>query len=484
MSNRLLIFIVLAIILGALFGGQFPDAAGYVAFLGAIFLNALKMIVVPLVVASLIAGVAKLGDLRQLGGTGKYTIIYYMATTGLSVVVGLLLVNTIRPGEGLTRGSKELPQASYHINSQTITLKNANLQSTDYDDRYQVILNDQNIVGVINPKATLQTNQITVKRWEDPQTQKFAVPEISGTGITIDLAVADIVRGKDRSIFDVFVDVLVGMIPTNIFKAMVETDILPLIVFSLLFGGVLISMGEAGQPVLSVIHSVNTAVMKIVHIIIAFTPIGVFGLIAGRMGSVGGWEGFLPELVKLGWYAATVITGLIIHGAITLPIVLMIFARKNVAHYVSNVLTALGTAFSTSSSSSTLPITIEGVQKNGVSERTASFVLPLGATINMDGTALYEAVAAVFIAQVYGIALGPVEQIVIFLTATLAAIGAAGIPQAGLVTMVIVLKAVGLPIEGITFILVIDWFIDRCRTTVNVWGDAVGAAVVEHYENT
>jgi solute carrier family 1 (high affinity glutamate transporter) protein 1 len=195
---------------------------------------------------------------------------------------------------------------------------------------------------------------------------------------------------------------------------------------------------------------------------------------------VGGWEGFLPELIKLGWYASTVIVGLLIHGLITLPIILMVFAKQNVLTYASNMLTAQSIAFSTSSSSATLPVTLEGVEKNGVSERTGSFVLPLGATINMDGTALYEAVAAVFIAQVYGITLGPVEQVIIFLTATLAAIGAAGIPQAGLVTMVIVLKAVGLPIEGI--ILVIDWFLDRCRTTINVWGDAVGAAVVERYE--
>ncbi len=195
---------------------------------------------------------------------------------------------------------------------------------------------------------------------------------------------------------------------------------------------------------------------------------------------MGGWEGFLPELIKLGWYASTVIVGLLIHGLITLPIILMVFAKQNVLTYASNMLTAQSIAFSTSSSSATLPVTLEGVEKNGVSERTGSFVLPLGATINMDGTALYEAVAAVFIAQVYGITLGPVEQVIIFLTATLAAIGAAGIPQAGLVTMVIVLKAVGLPIEGI--ILVIDWFLDRCRTTINVWGDAVGAAVVERYE--
>jgi len=217
--------------------------------------------------------------------------------------------------------------------------------------------------------------------------------------------------------------------------------------------------------------------------VIALAPVGIFALIAARMGASGGWAGFWPELVRLAWYASTVILGLIIHGLITLPLILLLFARRNVLRYVRNMLTALSTAFSTASSSATLPLTVECVEKkNGISNRVASFVLPLGATINMDGTALYEAVAAVFIAQVYGIALGPVEQVIVFLTATLASIGAAGIPEAGLVTMVMVLRAVDLPIEGISLLLVIDWFLDRCRTTVNVWGDAVGAAVVAQYE--
>lgn len=483
MSNRLLIYIVLAIVLGALFGGQFPEQAGYVAFLGTLFMNALKMIVVPLVVASLIVGVTNLGDLNKLGGIGRRTIIYYMATTGLSVVVGLALVNIIQPGVGMTTGGETHNNAQYQINGNQVTLSNTQLSTTTYDDRYQIILQDQEAAGIIDPSKPRTSNQVRVKHWENTTTGAQTIPQINGKGIVIDLAIADVVRGKDRSIFEVLVDVVVGMIPTNIFSAMVNTQILPLIVFSLLFGGVLITLGEVGKPVLAVIHGINEAIMKIVHIVVSFTPIGVFGLIAGRMSIVGGWEGFLPELIKLGWYASTVIVGLLIHGLVILPLVLMFFAKKNVITYAGNMLSALSTAFSTSSSSATLPVTLEGVEKNGISERTGSFVLPLGATINMDGTALYEAVAAIFIAQVYGITMGPVEQIVIFLTATLAAIGAAGIPQAGLVTMVIVLKAVGLPIEGITLILVIDWFVDRCRTTINVWGDAVGAAVVERYEN-
>jgi len=175
---------------------------------------------------------------------------------------------------------------------------------------------------------------------------------------------------------------------------------------------------------------------------------------------------------------------MLIHGALVLPTILRFLGRQPIVVYARNMNTALITAFSTSSSSATLPMTMEGViERNGRSPRVASFVLPLGATINMNGTALYEAVAAVFIAQAYGVNLDAVQLLVVFLTATVAAVGAAGIPEAGLVTMVIVLQAVNLPLEGVSLILVIDWFLDRCRTTVNVWGDAVGVAVMDRLEN-
>ena len=181
----------------------------------------------------------------------------------------------------------------------------------------------------------------------------------------------------------------------------------------------------------------------------------------------------------LGKYAATVVGALVFHGVVVLPLLLRVLGKRSPIAYLRRVAAALLNALSTSSSSATLPLTLRGVERAGVSKRTAGFVLPLGATINMDGTAMYESVAAIFIAQVYGIDLTAAEQAVIFFTATLAAIGAAGIPEAGLVTMVIVLRAVGLPLEGIALILAIDWLLDRFRTTVNVWGDCVGAAVVD-----
>jgi proton glutamate symport protein len=237
-------------------------------------------------------------------------------------------------------------------------------------------------------------------------------------------------------------------------------------------------MRERARPLLDFFQSLNDAMMKMADWIIKLTPVGVFALLAAVVAQTG------PSIfANLGKYMVTVLLGLAVHAAITLPLLLKFVGRVNPAHYVPQLAPALTTAFSTSSSSATLPVTIDCVEdRAGVSPRVSSFVLPIGATINMDGTALYESIAAVFIAQVYGIDLTIGQQVLVFLTATLAAIGAAGIPSAGLVTMAIVLNAVGLPLEGIGMILAVDRILDMCRTTVNVWGDAVGCAVVARLE--
>ncbi len=392
-GNIILIGMVAGAILGVLCGYLMGDFMLQLRFLGTVFLNGLKMVVVPLVVASMIVGVTSLGDIRTLGQTSFKTVTFYMATTGMSVLVGILLVNIIQPGVGI--------------------------------DNFGAFVPD----------------------------------------------VVDSSRGKT------LIDVVTGLIPSNIFQAASSGKILPLIVFSLLFGGVLSSLGEAGKPVIQLFEGINKAMMKIVVIVIYFGPIGVFALIGGIVAEN---RSSLDQLVSgMGWYIVTVIVGLLIHAIITLPIILKLFTRKSPVQYFLNMGQALATAFTTASSTATLPVTIECVEeKNNVDKRAASFVLPLGATINMDGTALYEAVAALFIAQIYGVELSMGAQVIIFLTATLASIGAAGIPHAGTVMMVIVLDAVGLPLEGIGLIWAIDWFLDRCRTTVNVWGDSIGAAVI------
>lgn len=392
-GNIILTGMIAGAVLGVLGGLFLGDFFLEISFIGTIFLNALKMVVVPLIIASMIVGVTSLGDIRKLGRTTGKTLLYYVVTTGFSVLIGLILVNIIRPGVGIEN------------------------------------------FGAFVPDVVAASQEKTL------------------------------------------IDVLVGLIPPNIFEAATKGEVLPLIVMSLFFGGVLTTIGEKGRPIIEFFDGLNTAIMKIVILILYFAPVGVLALIGGIVAEN---RESVDELVSgLALYSVTVIVGLLIHAVIILPLILKIFARKKPFAYFLNMGQALATAFTTASSSATLPVTMECVEeKNEVDSRAASFVLPLGATINMDGTALYEAVAALFIAQIYGIDLTMGQQVIIFLTATLASVGAAGIPHAGTVTMVFVLSAVGLPLEGIGLIWAIDWFLDRCRTTVNVWGDSVGAAVI------
>ncbi len=395
----LLLWIVAGAVLAVAFGSFFPEAALHTEVLGVLFLNALKMMVLPLIITSIIVGVMSLGNVRRLGTLGIRTFLYYMVTTGIAVAIGMALVVILKPGEGFSVFHGSLPDAVRTRGSYSL------------------------------------------------------------------------------------LNVLTGLIHPNLVQAAMELKILPIIVASILFGVAFSLLGEEKTIVAQFFSACNEAVMKIVHGIMYFAPIGIFGLIAYRLGSTGGGGAVWDLLVQLGKYAGTVVLGLSIHGVIVLPLIFCLLTGKNPGRYLRQLAKALLTAFATASSSATLPLTLECVtEEAGVSNQTAGFVLPLGATINMDGTALYEAVAAIFIAQSYGIVLGGGELVVIFLTATLAAVGAAGIPEAGLVTMVLVLQSVGLPVEGIGMILSIDWLLDRCRTMVNVWGDAVGAAVVDRLE--
>jgi len=398
-KNGLLYLMIAGIALGIFSGWMYGSAMMAVEWIGEMFLDALKMLVVPLIISSMIVGIAGLGDIRKVGKTGLIALVYFMTTTCIAVGIGLMMVNIIEPGVAV---------------------------------------------------------EMTVQQVPEKVAGKEAV------GIT---------------------DILKTFVSPNLVESMVKMDILPLIVFSLIFGGVLTTLGEPGKRAIDFFDTVNAAIMKIVHLLMYFAPLGVFALIASKLGAAGGGDLFLAELAKVGKYAATVISALLIHALVVLPTILYITTRRNPFVYFKNVTAALTTAFSTASSSATLPVTIECAEENNqVSRKSALFVLPLGATVNMDGTALYESVAALFIAQMMGIHLGFGEQMIVFLTATLAAVGAAGIPEAGLVTMVMVLQSVGLPLEGIGMLLSIDWFLDRCRTTINVWGDSIGAGVVDTLE--
>ncbi len=397
-NNWLLYFILVGIVLGGICGWWFGPQMKVVDWIGEIFLNALKMLVIPLIISSLIVGISGLGDITKVGKTGVITLLYFMTTTAFSVVIGLCMVNLLTPGESVEMVS-EIPEE------------------------------------VAN---------------KEPM------------GIT---------------------DVLQSFVSSNLIKSMSEMDILPIIIFSLIFGGILTTLGEKGKVVISFFDTVNEAIMKMVHLVLYLAPVGVFALVASKLGAAGGGDAFWAELMKIGKFAFTVLAALLFHALVVLPAILILVTRRSPIKYFKGVSAALTTAFSTASSSATLPVTIECAEENnGVSRRASLFVLPIGATVNMDGTAMYEAIAAIFIAQMIGVPLGFSEQMIIFVTATLAAIGAAGIPEAGLVTLTMVVQSVGLPLEGIGMILSIDWFLDRCRTTINVWGDSIGAAVVDKLE--
>lgn len=285
---------------------------------------------------------------------------------------------------------------------------------------------------------------------------------------------------QDADIWTILNNLVLMLFTDNLFDSAANTDLLPLIIFSIIFAGMLTTMGSRVETITDIILQINDALISFVLLLMKVAPVGIFCLVASRFGEAQADGEFFNILKQLSLYVITVVAGLGFHAFVTLSVILWFFTKRNPLQFMYQMSQALLTAFSTASSSATLPVTMESaVEEANVSRQSVDFVLPLGATINMDGTALYEAVAALFIAQAIGFEMTLTAQLTVAVTATLAAIGAAGIPEAGLVTMLIVLNAVGLPVEYISLILSVDWLLDRFRTTVNVFGDAVGSAVVE-----
>jgi len=383
---------------------------------GTLFLRLLKMIVVPLVMFSVASGVLGVGDVRRLGRPGAYILLYFPTTTVLAAIVGLTLVNLIQPGSGAI--SSAASQAAADVStSETAAAGSAEAASAP----------------------------------QGPMTLGGAIRQLALTICT-----------------------------DNLFRAMAEGNLLPLIVLSILFATVLSTMGRRAEPVSRVITATSDALLKLVMLLMYVAPAGIFCLVAAQFGqaAVAGKSG--ETFGGLIAYILVIAIGLSIHCLVTLPLILFLLTRRNPYRFLLHMSEALLTAFSTASSSATLPVSMECAERRArVARRSVEFVLPLGSTVNMDGTALYQSVAAVFIAQAMGISLGPLEQMTIVGTATLASIGTAGVPQSGLIALLIVLSAVGLSGEGLALVLSVDWLVDRLRTTVNVFGDAVGAAVVE-----
>ncbi len=394
--------ILVALVLGALSGLLLGETVLPITFMGDLFLRALRMVIVPLIVTSIICGVSGLGASGNMGRLGAKTLAFYTVSSLLAILTGLLLVNLIQPGVDADLGLQQQPENLAH----------------------------------------------SIERF--------------GT-----------------SPWQALLRLVMDMVPTNPIAAMANGDMLQIIVFALLFG-VFISRtpDTLRQPLEAFFQGAFAVMMGITHFVLAFAPLGIFALVARTVATTG-----LEVFAGLGLYALTVFLGLLVHACVTLPAILFFFGRTAPMRHVQAMSPALLTAFSTSSSSATLPLTLDSLENRaGISNRVTSFVAPLGATVNMDGTALYECVAAIFIAQAYGLELSFAQQFLVVVTALLASIGAAGIPMAGLVMISVILTAVGLPLEGVGLILAVDRVLDMCRTTVNVWSDSCGAAIVANFE--
>ncbi len=406
---QILLALLLAVVAGSLsgetaslFGVRFVQVFD---FFGALFMNALKMLIVPLIVSSIITGIAGVGKSRDFGRLGGKTLLYYATTSLIAILIGLVLVNVIQPG--LIDGQPARDQIGLSVDTADIAAK----------------------------------------------------VEGRGTG---DL-----------------VEVFLRMVPPNIVAAAADGQMLGLIFFSLLFG---YFMTRIDEPYAGSVYGFWRGIFEIMLLItdwvMKFAPIGVFALVA-KVVATTGLEVFIPLLT----FTVTVLLALAVHFLVVLPLLLLLVGKVNPLRHYQAMAPALLTAFSTASSSATLPVTLDCVERQaGVSNRTTSFVLPLGAMVNMDGTALYECVAAMFIAQAYGVELSMAQQFTVVVIALLTSVGVAGIPAASLVAITIILAAIGLPLEAVGLILAVDRVLDMCRTAVNVFSDTCGAVIIGRLE--
>ncbi|MBL00124.1 MAG: dicarboxylate/amino acid:cation symporter [Opitutales bacterium] len=399
-----------ALILPSMGGGLSADFVSFCQFLGKLFMNALKMVIVPLIVASIIAGVMHLGAEKGVGRMGIKTFLYYTFSGAAAVMVGLIMVNLVQPGD---------------IDAETAA-------------------------AMLGTAAETSVEQGLMAK----------------------------VEGKSSSDL---LEIFLRMFPSNIVDAATNNgQLLGVITFSILFGAFIGKLPEAQRETQQKFWtSAQEVMLKLTEFIIRFAPIGVFGLVVPII-----FETNLGDLFgTLAWFFITVLLALIIHFAVNLSLLLKFVAKVNPITHYKEMTPVLLTAFSTASSSATLPLTIDTVEgRAGVSKKTCSFALPLGATVNMDGTALYECVVVLFIAQLYAAtgqaALGLGDQLLVVILALTTSIGVAGIPAASLVAIAVILPAVGLPIEAIGVVWLTDRILDMCRTSVNVFSDTVGAVTI------
>lgn len=413
--------ILIGLVLGLIWGlmasvfGIASFTTDYIKPFGTIFVNLLKLIAIPLVLASLIVGITNLNDVAKLSRMGLKTILFYMVTTVFAITIGLTVVNVMQPGKALPKETQAELQASY----------SGNIEGSE----------------------------------------------------------ESAIEFKERGPLDFIVDI----VPENIVQSASDNgNMLQIVFVAILLGiGIIQIPREKGEVLIRFFDSLNDVIIKLVDFIMLTAPYGVFALMAAVIVDLAGDDltKAVDLLGALGWYCVAVLLGLILHVLIVYSSLFKMFSKMKLKDFFKAIRPAILLGFSTSSSSATLPVTMERVEKNvGVDEEVSSFVLPIGATINMDGTSLYQAVAAVFIAQALGLDLSIAQQLTIVLTATFASIGAAGVPGAGIIMLVIVLQAIEVPVEGIALILGVDRILDMCRTAVNITGDAAVSVAVAYTE--
>jgi len=413
--------IIIGMVLGLIWGifaassGLQEFTLNWISPLGTIFIRMLKLIAVPLVLTSLVVGVASLSDIKKLSRMGGKTIAIYLGTTAVAVTIGLIVVNIFNPGKSIPPELTEKLKKSY--------------EST----------------------VAAKTNSASEAKQRRP------------------------------------LQPLVDMVPENMIESAANNrNMLQVVFCAILIGISLIQIeGSKSKKLLDILEVANDVVLKVVDVTMLIAPYGVFALIANTIVSIAGDDiSQISELISaLGFYCFVVILGLVLHTGITFPILLKVFTKMDIKTFIKGIAPAQLLAFSTSSSGATLPVTMERCEKNlGASEEVSSFVLPLGSTINMDGTALYQAVAAVFIAQATGIALTFGDQLTIIFTAVLASVGTVGVPGAGIIMLLIVLESIGVPSAGIALILGVDRILDMLRTVVNVTGDAAVCMIIAEQE--
>ncbi|KAG5276104.1 hypothetical protein AALO_G00127940 [Alosa alosa] len=456
--NAFVLFTVAAVALGVMLGFSLRPyklsirEIKYFSFPGELLMRMLQMLVLPLIISSLVTGISSL-DSKASGKMGMRAVVYYMVTTFIAVFIGIVMVIIIRPG----KGSRDSPVSS-----------SGNIEPVQAADAFLDLIRNMFPPNLV---------EACFKQYKTHYKKLISTKNVT---IPINMTDSNVTATDLQANISIVLQTIQETVEESVPMGGTSNGVnaLGMVVFSMCFGLVIGNMKQQGQVLREFFDCLNDAIMRLVAIIIWYAPVGILFLIAGKIVE-------MKDLVQmggqLGMYTMSVIVGLLIHGLFVLPLLYFLVTRRNPFTFIAGLLQALITALGTSSSSATLPITFRCLEENNhVDKRVTRFVLPVGATINMDGTALYEAVAAIFIAQVNDMDLNFGQILTISITATAASIGAAGIPQAGLVTMVIVLTSVGLPTEDITLIIAVDWFLDRLRTTTNVLGDSIGAGIIEH----